>query len=662
MPSYNSTKYPNNIRVVSGAVTLYNDDVVLLCDTSVAPVSMTLLDIPANYWSTQWRLHIVDNASNASTNNITINAGFGQTIDGQASITINTDGGSAILTILANTQFTATFGGGGGGGGYNLIKDEGVPLPQRQIINFTGAYVTAFDNGIDTTNVEVKPFIQNISNANLLTLINTNGVIDGLFYRVTDPLFGIDVVVLGTSSNKVSTHGTSRWWVADYQGVGNYSGVVGFNSQLGRWWIGATPAVGDVVIWNNLHWVNITGANGANPPSSDFVNWNALAPSDKRGYLIETMDVLYDVTINRTMVVKDKRYNEVHFANPKFQVTFLNFPFGDNNVLRNLIKGANSLIEGFCNVHVSLVRGNTIDNSDLVCTDLINPTKKTWSILDNYLRGGSQMGIYEGYCPVAEFWGNTLNAGLLLFKNPLVTFSGDIFAKYNNVNGGQLTLGLPLGNVNGTDNIFVEGNQILNSGGAINIPVAQSSIAPIYIQRNLIQGASIWTMDIDSANLQNCVATTDIPITLVQLNNNAEQGGINSVLTATESTWKKKLDMSLGSVYDVLTQTLNLGTEQHVGLYLIKNVGTGNITNITGGYVASPDREFQLITLDIGGAPMVLTPTLIGVAVADNIIANSGLNGVFSFQGYATYSDRVTLYRGGGAGGFNFIKLSQTAQ
>lgn len=35
----------------------------------------------------------------------------------------------------------------GGGGGGHIIEDEGVPLPQRSVLNFTGSGVTVSDSG-----------------------------------------------------------------------------------------------------------------------------------------------------------------------------------------------------------------------------------------------------------------------------------------------------------------------------------------------------------------------------------------------------------------------------------------------------------------------------------------------------------------------------------
>lgn len=103
-----STKYPNNIRTVTGTPLLKNDDVVLECDTTLGPVTINLLGIPGGNWNTPWRLYIIDKApGNASVNNITINAGLGQKINNSASVIINVTGGGALVRILDNTNFLA---------------------------------------------------------------------------------------------------------------------------------------------------------------------------------------------------------------------------------------------------------------------------------------------------------------------------------------------------------------------------------------------------------------------------------------------------------------------------------------------------------------------------------------------------------------------------
>ena len=109
-------KYPNNIRTISGLINVpFQDDVVLECNTLTSPVVIDLQTIPANYWSTQYKLYIVDKSNNASVNNITINAPIGFKINGASSVTINQNGGSYLIRISSNTNYVGQYSGGGGG-------------------------------------------------------------------------------------------------------------------------------------------------------------------------------------------------------------------------------------------------------------------------------------------------------------------------------------------------------------------------------------------------------------------------------------------------------------------------------------------------------------------------------------------------------------------
>ena len=82
-----STKYPNVQRTVTGLVDVFPDDVILNCDTATGTVTISLGEIPYNAatgvgnWSTQYKLYINDISNNAATNNITLVAGLGQTIN-----------------------------------------------------------------------------------------------------------------------------------------------------------------------------------------------------------------------------------------------------------------------------------------------------------------------------------------------------------------------------------------------------------------------------------------------------------------------------------------------------------------------------------------------------------------------------------------------------
>jgi hypothetical protein len=114
----NATKYPNNIRTVSGLnVTVYDNDVELSVNTSTVVCSINLPAIATGYWNTTWKLYVFDASNNASVRNITINAGTGQTINGASTLVISTNGGGIMIRCLSNTSFIAitTYSAGGGG-------------------------------------------------------------------------------------------------------------------------------------------------------------------------------------------------------------------------------------------------------------------------------------------------------------------------------------------------------------------------------------------------------------------------------------------------------------------------------------------------------------------------------------------------------------------
>lgn len=103
-----STKYPNQSQVVSGTYTVDDEDSILKCNTSSAAVTINLNSIALGYWNTVYKLFVVDNSDMAGTNNITIVAPTGFTINNASSMVINVNGGSCIVRISADTKYTGT--------------------------------------------------------------------------------------------------------------------------------------------------------------------------------------------------------------------------------------------------------------------------------------------------------------------------------------------------------------------------------------------------------------------------------------------------------------------------------------------------------------------------------------------------------------------------
>jgi hypothetical protein len=101
--------YDNPSRVVTGVVTIFPDDVQILCDSTGGVITINLCEIPALKWNVNYKLYIVDSTNTAGANAITINAAIGQTINGGSSIVINTNGGACLIQVGSNTTYIATF-------------------------------------------------------------------------------------------------------------------------------------------------------------------------------------------------------------------------------------------------------------------------------------------------------------------------------------------------------------------------------------------------------------------------------------------------------------------------------------------------------------------------------------------------------------------------
>jgi hypothetical protein len=302
--------YATNIRTITGTPNLVTqDDYVLLCDTSSAPVSLELASIPTNFWSTQYKLFVVDSGNNASSNSITITPPTGFTINGQPSASIVVNGAGYMITISSNT-------------------------------NYAGLYSGVISG---TTSVGLI----NITNANLIALVNAGTVSAGQFYFVTnvsnvDSASGEGVAIQGIKVNGVTTvEGSGTFWNADYQGVGDYSGVPSYANNLGIW-SSTTPAsfvIGSVVIYNNRNYLNITGTWGS-APSGDAINWQLLGKAKTNGYILEQDIVKYDLLNNIVVYRADKRNNEVDSYTSGGFNSLTSFQWGRDVVKNNKVIGS----------------------------------------------------------------------------------------------------------------------------------------------------------------------------------------------------------------------------------------------------------------------------------------------------------------------------------
>ena len=798
-----STAYPNNIRTVSGLnVAVFNDDSVLEANTSTAPVSINLNPYTAGYWSTQYKLYIIDGSNNASTNNITINAPTGYKVNGQSSVTIPVNGGGCLIRILDDTNYIATFsfslgaggvtnganvgtgvgqvfktlsgtilqfktlkagtnititnnadditidatGGGGGGvsavtasapitssggttpnistsmssgkligrssagtgtmeeitlggnislsGGtlnvqaYSTIQDEGSALPQRTIIDFVGAGVTATDNGsktIVTINGGGGGGVIPVTNAGLNTLINTNAVVAGQQYLVSPVNYvnGAGVIVTGTASNGVSSSGIGNFLNADYQKVGNYSGVTGYTATIGIW-DSTYPSftIGDVVIWNNGHYQSKTGATGTDP-STDTTNWLYLSPSVTNGYIPESDYVIYDSNplVNAIVYREDKRENKVDLntKDPNYN-TLLDFQWGRDASVKNSVLGKS--VWGMTNCQASII-GNFCYSGECYSTTthqnagtFVSNTIKNESVLSVTENQGSVIqNVIESYSSVqittvqhqGEFTGNTISSistfsinvigGLsYVTKNvcsasSTITFLDSILTSYvqNNVAQSGATVKF----VGTVTNLNLQSNNVHNEGSLIYT----GTVTDVDIKTNFIDtrgsiniGSSSSLAASGTTQIISCSVTNegsfsapvfgDVAFGSSQMNQCIirNTGSVvaypspvigkyfySRICEEGFSNWLEVLDCSDPAIYTAPVLTIPIWMSSFVGEFQLNNIPLDPMSKILNSPQLHPFtlRPSVVDTLNILG-------TVIASAVTGNIICNSS---VLSFSG-----------------------------
>ena len=613
-----STKYPNNSRTVTGTPQLYNDDVILNCDTSTGAVIINLLEIPANFWNTQWRLYVIDSANNASVNNITINAGSGQTINGSSSLVVSTNSAQIVLQISSNTAFV-------GVESYCCAS----PLGVTSIIAGTGITVNQPTGNVTVTAIGTG--IISLTNAALLGLISAGTVVAGQEYLVTDATFTDGGIVLtGTSTTSVASDGHSFHLNADYQAVGNYSGVAGFQSNLGLWSISETPIIGDVVIWDNLHYLSLTGVNTSNAPSTDPTNWLVLAKSVTNGYILEIDFSVYNKTLNRIVSRQDKRNNYVEFSFTGIIYSFDNFQWGNDVVTNNKIFGTLSVPINMMNCFWQDFQNNIIQGL-VHCLDNLS-TKKRKSFNGNRI-GSSGTVILWGSDTYLVITNNQIDGEVNFIQ---IATSNTVLFDYNFISvNSRITVGQFIGL-----NQFLVQNNTFENDAQLLIENLDTTIGNIEVKENTHFSSQI-TIGVFEATAQwsyNNINSKLGVIAILVLDNNATKGGEATILLNEYSNFPKVLDMANASVFNA--GVLQLGTEAYIGKYLLINGSAQTINNIQGGV-------FDNIELKASGTvtdSFVISYTAYGISVNGDIIASSGIQpSVVTFTSYADYGDNIIL-------------------
>lgn len=559
-----STPYPNNVRVVSGTPQLYNDDSILLCNTSAGPVVINLLDIPVNKWNTTWKLYVIDNSNNAAVNNITINAGAGQTINGAASVTINISGGGAFIRILNNATFLSTFSYSSVIGNGHIIEDEGVALPQRAVLNFVGGGVTVTDvAGKTQVNIPTGGIIS-LTVAAMQALIAGSTVVPGQFYLVTDAnLTDGGALIQGVTTNLVSMSGAGLFLNADYQNTGG--------NNVGVWHSGLAGLVAGVsiCIYNGLHYQSVTGVVGT-APSGDAVNWLLLAKSTANTYVREVDFIKYSISTDRLMYRSDIRENEIEYVIYKGENSLAAFQWGNNNCYGNKAFGSSFI-------------GN-INNRG--------------SYLGNTLNGNCAI---ESRFNVGTISYNTLLAKSVLIATNNLGLIGPVTTAFGDIPGNTLVSGY----ITVTNQTAIGqccGNMV-TSGGFLNVIQNESELHSC-----ILHTKGSFTCAVNQSRINRCEIGAEITVAPPSPNTVSY---LKKRAVSQYSNFDYQIDMNDPAVYNGATFTLTLaaGLAGWVGIYNLLNsnkmvIKIVNLTSFfpTKFYTNTPGETTTFRTAAIAGA------------------------------------------------------------
>lgn len=205
--------------------------------------------------------------------------------------------------------------------------------------------------------------------ADIATLKSGGNLERGATYYISDAY----VWVFALGNDKFDYSGAFFARNADFQSNGVYAGITTANgftvnatgTNRGVWTTSITTNSGDVAIWNNLHYLNITGSNGATNPSSDAVNWESvpntdILVADTYGYIYEYDAIEYDFDNNSINRRVDLRGNDV-----ENNTAIGSFQWGNSQVLANKVQGNGKfdIINQLGQVQNNIVSGHVVIES-----------------------------------------------------------------------------------------------------------------------------------------------------------------------------------------------------------------------------------------------------------------------------------------------------------
>jgi len=239
----------------------------------------------------------------------------------------------------------------------------------------------------------------------LRALRNTNTLVPGVFYKITDRA-DAGIIIQATGINTLSLNGIGLFLNPDFQDLGDYSGLLTpKENNKGVWFLAGQSGGGaftksDTVFWNGLMYQVIDDSMfDTNSPDVNTDAYQVLTKSITNGYILEADTVMYDFDSDTFIERKDKLGNVICGSG-------VNFQWGNNAVSNN--------IDPFENFICINQRGNINEN---IC---YSASSVTFSELYN----GSVINCYFGVNSYVEFKDTCQieqckydNSSLIIFEN-----------------------------------------------------------------------------------------------------------------------------------------------------------------------------------------------------------------------------------------------------
>lgn len=209
--------------------------------------------------------------------------------------------------------------------------------------------------------ITIEDLYEEVTLAELLALISGGNINPNILYIVSyiaSAQFGYDIkgYFRGDAVNQVAVNGEGLFYNADYESLGTYTSPGLTGVQLGIWNALLAPASGDCCIWNNIHYENLTGANGAGDPSIDGINWGPLTRETSNGYIQHLDAIQYKINGDQITQRHDAEYNNIYQTTSSMDLFKWGSGTCNNNVIFNTSACKNCNNNGVFNNNI--IKGN----------------------------------------------------------------------------------------------------------------------------------------------------------------------------------------------------------------------------------------------------------------------------------------------------------------